>query len=126
MRKAASIFSLACGVMMLLVWGVLLSTGNAPELRTKPLEAVFLLAAEFLTAASLIVGGWGSLSRKSWSFTMQLVALGMLLYCAVFSVGVVGQQDNLLATGFFVVVAPLTAIFSANFIVKSKKEGGVP
>ncbi len=126
MRKAASIFSLVCGVMMLLVWGVLLSTGNAPELRTKPLEAVFLLAAEFLTAASLIVGGWGSLSHRSWSFTMQLVALGMLLYCAVFSVGVVGQQDNLPATGFFVVVATLTAIFSGNFIGESKKEGGVP
>ncbi len=126
MRKAAAIFSLACGMTMLVVWGILLGTGNMPELRTKTLEAVSLLAAEFLMAASLIVGGWGTLSRKSWSFTMQLVALGMLLYCTVFSVGVFGQQDNLPATGFFVVIATLTAIFSANFIVKSKKEGGVP
>jgi hypothetical protein len=121
MRKAAAIFSLFCGLAMLMTWGILLGTGRVPELETTPLEAGFLLAAEFLTAFSLLLGGFGLLSGRSWGFNMDLAALGMLLYCTVYSVGVFSQGRNMPATGFFVVIALLAGLFSASFIVASRE-----
>ncbi len=83
MRKAAAIFSLFCGAAMLITWGTLLGTGRVPELNTTPLEAGFLLAAEFLTAFTLILGGFGLLSGRVWGFNTDVAGLGMLLYCTV-------------------------------------------
>jgi hypothetical protein len=123
MEKTASIFSIFCGIAMLVVWGILLATGKVNELRTSPYEAGFLLGAEFLTAFSLILGGVGLLTRKSWGLRADLLALGMLLYCTVYSIGVFRQAGNAPATGFFVVVATLAATFSAIFILESTKGG---
>ena len=95
MKKAASIFSLFCGVSMFVVWGILLVTGRVVELRTEPFGTIFLLGAEFLTSISLLIGGFGLLSSKSWGLRTDLAALGMLLYCTVFSIGVFGQQGNI-------------------------------
>lgn len=121
MKKAVSIFSLFCGVSMLAVWGILLATGQVVELRTSPLEAAFLLGAEFLTAVALILGGFGLLAGKTWGLRMDLAALGMLLYCAVYSTGVFGQAGNTPAAGFFIVIAALAALFSANFVLETLK-----
>ena len=121
MIKTTSIFSLFCGIAMLVVWGILLTTGQFIELRTSPFEAVFLLVAEFLTAVSLILGGFGLLTGKSWGLRTDLTALGMLLYCTVYSTGIFGQAGNAPAAGFFVVVAALAATFSTTFILESAK-----
>lgn len=123
MSKVAAIFSLFCGVSMLVVWGILLVTGNVTELRTSPFQAVFLLAAELLTAVTLILGGAGVFARKSWGLRTDLAALGMLLYCALFSVGVFGQAGNVPAAGFFGVIVILAAAFSTRLILESR-EGG--
>lgn len=123
MKKAASIFSLFCGVAMLIVWGSLLVTGQVVDLQTKPFETVFLLAAEFLTAISLIIAGFGMLTEKKWGLRADLAALGMLLYCTVFSIGVFGQARNIPAAGFFIVIVILAAIFSTVFIIESAKGG---
>lgn len=122
-RKIASIFSLFCGVSMLVVWGILLGTGQVVELQTEPFGTIFLLAAEFLTALSLLIGGFGLLARKNWGLRADLAALGMLLYCTVFSIGVFGQQGNIPATSFFIVIAAVAAIFSTMFILESAKGG---
>jgi len=116
MKKAASIYSLFCGAAMLAVWGILLATGQVVELRSSPFETVFLLGAEFLTATALIVGGMGLLTGKGWGLRADLAALGMLLYCAVYSIGVFGQTGNAPAAGFFCVITALAALFSATFI----------
>jgi hypothetical protein len=123
MIKTASIFSLFCGTAMLVVWGILLATGQFPELRSKPFEARFLLGAEFLTATALLLGGFGLLTGKSWGLRADLAALGMLLYCAIFSTGAFGQARNLPATSFFVVIAVLAFVLSAWFIFESIKGG---
>jgi hypothetical protein len=122
-RKTASIFSLFCGASMLVVWGILLATGQVVELRTEPFGTVFLLGAEFLTATSLLAGGFGLLTRKNWGLRADLAALGMLLYCTVFSIGVFGQQGNIPATSFFIVIAALAAMFSTIFVLESAKGG---
>ncbi len=121
MKKAASIFSLFCGVSMLAVWAILLAAGKVSELRTSPFEAAFLLGAEFLTAVSLILSGVGLLARKSWGVKANLAALGMLFYCTVYSTGIFGQAGNAPAAGFFAVIAALAGLLSIKFIYASKK-----
>lgn len=123
MIKTASIFSLFCGIAMLVVWGILLGTGQVVELRTIPFEEGFLLGAEFLTAVSLILGAFGLLTGKSWGLRADLAALGMLLYCTVYSTGVFGQAGNTPAAIFFSAIAALAFVFSARFILGSVKGG---
>ncbi len=124
MKTGAAVFSLFCGMSMLIVWGILLVSKNFTELQSKPFEAIFLLVAEFLTATSLLLVGIGLLTHQSWGLRADLAGLGMLLYCAVYSTGVFGQAGNGPAAGFFAVVAILAAVFSLGFVFK-KKEGGV-
>ena len=123
MKNAASIFSLFCGIAMLIVWAILLGTGNVTELQTSPFQVMLLLVAEFLTAVSLIFGGIGLLTRKRWGLRTELAALGMLLYCTVFSIGVFGQAGNIPAAGFFGVTGFLTAVLLSGFIFESVKGG---
>ena len=123
MRITASLFSFFCGFAMLVVWGILLTTGQFIELRTSPFEALFLLAAEFLTAVSLILGGFGLVTGKSWGLRADLAALGMLLYCTIFSTGTLGA-GNPPAAIFFGTIATLAFVFSARFVVEST-EGGI-
>jgi hypothetical protein len=118
MTKAASIFSLFCGIAMLVTWGVLLGTGQVTALKSSPFEAITLLAAEFLTAITLIIAGYGLLKKCSWGLRADLVALGMLLYCAVYSIGAVGQQ-GLAPAIFFAMITVLAALFSGKFILSS-------
>ncbi len=122
MNKAASIFSLFCGAAMYVTWGTMLATGQVPELKTETFETLFLLAAEFLTAASLLVGGFGLLTKKSWGSRMDLAALGMLLYCTIFSTGALGA-DSTPAAIFFGTIATLAFVFSAHSVFESVKGG---
>ena len=111
MTRAAAIFSILMGASLLATWVVLFAVGQVPELYTSPFKTTLLLVAEALTGLSLIVGGYGLLARRVWGIKLQLVALGMLLYCAIFSCGELGQ-GNPLAAIFFGAVATLAFIFS--------------
>jgi hypothetical protein len=123
MIRIASIFSFFCGIAMLVVWGFLLATGQVAELRTSPFETLFLLGAEFLTATALLIGGFGLVTGKCWGLRADLAALGMLLYCTIFTTGVYGQSGNLPGAIFFAVIATLAFVFSTRFILESAKGG---
>ncbi len=123
MKRATSIFSLFCGGAMLVVWTVLLATGKVVELKTTPIEAIALLCAEFITATLLILGGLGVLAQKTWGLRTDLVALGALLYSAVYSIGVFSQGGNIPAAIFFVAITVLAVIFSSTNIFESAKGG---
>ena len=113
--KAAAIFSILIGASLLSTWGVLFAAGRVPELHTNPFSTTLLLVAEALTGLSLIVGGYRLLTRQVWGLKLQLVALGMPLYCTIFSCGELGQ-GNLLAAIFFGTVATLAFIFSWSLV----------
>jgi hypothetical protein len=112
MTRALSIFSLFCGLGMLGTWGTMFILGKVPELKTAPIGTGFLLAAEFLTAGALLLGGYGLLAHQAWGLRVAAIALGMLLYCSIYSIGVFGQAGNRPATAFFVAIALLTLLFS--------------
>jgi hypothetical protein len=116
MVKIISFFSLFCGTGMLLVWILLLLGDQVPELTTSPFQTIFLLAAEVITAISLLIGGYGLLTRRHWGLHADLAALGMLTYCAIFSIGVFGQQDNIPAMTFFAVISMLAIVFTSKFV----------
>jgi hypothetical protein len=116
MTKAAAIFAILMGVLMLLVWGALLVTGQEPEVSAGTPPALFLLAAEFLTAFSLIVGGYGLYTRRKWGLRAALVALGMLLYCVIFSIGVFAGRGIAPAVAWFIFVTVAAAFFVGHLL----------
>ena len=64
------------------------------------------------------MGGFTLLARKNWGLQIDLTALGMLLYCVVFSTGVFGQAGDAPAAIFFAVIAVLAAGFATIFILR--------
>ncbi len=120
-RSAAS-FAVLMGVLMLATWIFLLVTGY-PALYSEPFGTALLLIGEFLTAFSLIAGGLGLLSGRKWGMKVMLVALGMLLYCVIFSTGSFGQQGILPAAAWFLMVA-LATLFVVGGLIRGS--GAVP
>jgi hypothetical protein len=118
-RNLAIAFSIFVGIGMLATWTILLATGNVPDLQTSPREASFLLLAEFITAILNLIAAYGLLRHRNWGIAIDLIALGMLLYCAIYSIGVFSQQANIPATIFFVIMALLAGMISGRLITQS-------
>jgi len=108
--KAIAFFTILMGLAQMATWVVLFSLGMVPEIVTQPFGTWLLLIAEFLTGLALVIGGYALLVRKPWGLHLELAALGMLLYCTVYSTGVFGQQGNTPAAAFFAVVALLSSL----------------
>lgn len=109
-RKIVPAYSLVVGVMMVAMWSVFAVTGQIPELETSPNEIAFHLAAEFLTAFALIVGGLGLALRRRWGYAVNLVALGMLAYTVVVSPGYYAQTGDYAFVGMFAILMALTLL----------------
>ncbi len=116
MNRAAAIFSILMGVALSSTWIILFAIGQVPEISTKPFETSLLLTAEFLTAASLIGSGYGVLTHRRWGQWVNLVAMGMLLYCVVNYIGVLAEQGTWPAVAFFSLVTVLTVTFITDFL----------
>ncbi len=122
MKKIAAIFSILMGVAMSGTWGFLLLSNQFSEIRTLPLQSGYLLVAEGLTAAALILAGYGVLSRQRWAPALMLVALGELVYCTIHYAGELGQSGSLAGLGFFSAVAAGGLVFSACLVISAGKQ----
>lgn len=111
LRKAAAAFAIVVGVMIFAQWGAFIALGEVDELATEPVRISFHLAAEFLTAAALIVAGCGLLKGRDWAFPVYMVSLGMLSYTIVVSPGYFAQDGELVFVGMFAVLWLLTIVF---------------
>jgi hypothetical protein len=116
MNKAIPLFSILMGLAQMATWVILFGLGQVPEIATQPFETWMLLVAEFLTGLALVFGGYALLSRRRWGLRLELAALGMLLYCTVYSTGVFGQQGNFPAASFFAIVALLSGVSIGSFM----------
>lgn len=117
MTKAAAIFSILMGVMMLGTWFYLFLSNQFPQARTLPIQTGYLLVAEFLTSVALIVAGYGILSQWKWALPLILIALGELIYCTVRYAGELGQGGSLAGLAFFTAVAAFGIIFAVYLII---------
>ncbi len=122
MYKAAAIFSIAMGVMMLGTWAFLLLTDQFPAIRTVPLQTGYLLTAEFLTGAALVAGGIGVLKAYAWAPPLLLIAIGELIYCTVRYAGELGQGGSLPGLIFFSAVGLAGVVFACLLIVSGGRQ----
>ncbi len=114
-RKAAAIYSIFMGTSMIVIWIMFYTTGEIPEIYSKPIEIGMHVAAEIVTAIALIVGGLGILINREWGFQIYLISMGMLMYTLIMSPGYFIQQGELAFAGMFAIFI----IFAVSFIVLS-------
>lgn len=112
----AAVYAVVVGLGMIGQWAYSLATKQVPELATEPLRIRFHLAAEFVTAIALIVGGLGLLTETSWGQDVYLIAMGMLLYTVIVSPGYFAQKGEWPMVGVFAVVLIL-ALVSLGLVV---------
>ena len=105
--KFAAWYGIAVGLCMFAQWGFFLIAGQVPEVQSEPIRLAFHLAAEFSTAAMLIIGGVALLYRKSWGPMLYFVAVGMVLYSVIVSPGYFAQQGQWIFVGMFAVLLVL-------------------
>jgi hypothetical protein len=79
---------------MLGMWFLLLFKREVPELKTKPTQIFFHLAAEFLTAGALIIGGIGFIVNQPWGLAIFFIAIGMAIYSTINAAGFYGQLKD--------------------------------
>ena len=112
----AAVFAVLVGLGMIGQWLFSLATGRVPELETEPLRIRFHLIAEFVTAASLLVGGIALLTSVMWGRWFYLLAKGMSLYTAIVSPGNFAEQGRWGQVGFFALLLVL-AVVSVGLVV---------
>ncbi len=115
-RRVVAGFAILMGTLLLGTWVVLFVVGAA-DYGSSVTEMVFLLVAEGLTGLSLVVGGTSAVLGRRWGVPTLLVALGTLLYCTIFSIGVFAGRGNVLAAAWVVLVSAVSAAGSV-FLVR--------
>ncbi len=108
--KFAAIFSLVVGLGMIVQWTLSYLSHQIPELKTEPIRIGFHLAAEMITALSLISSGIALLLGAGWAVPCFLVAAGMLLYTSIVSPGYFAQGGQWGWLGMFSAIIVLTII----------------
>ena len=121
-RKTAAIFSIFVGVSMIGMWLMFYFTNSIPELATEPARITMHLAAEFVTAITLILGGWGLIKLKTWGEQLYLLATGALIYTMIQSPGYFLQTGE---SGFVVMFAVLM-ILALVILVKLLRKAHKP
>ncbi len=110
-----AVYAVVVGIFMIGFWGLLVARGKA-ELRDRPWDMRCHLAAEFATAALLIVSGAGALLGIGGISSVALLALGMLLYTVINSAGFYAGRRNWPMVGMFSVLTVLTVVAVAGML----------
>lgn len=113
MKKTTSVFSVIIGCSMIIMWGMLLFTGQVKELADEPFRISAHLFSEGLTAVLLIWGGLRSLKHEDTLDPIHLVSMGMLLYSTLTAGGYYLQLEDWIMTFLFVFVFLTTGVFVA-------------
>jgi len=119
-KKITASFCILIALSMIGLWGMLLVTGNVPELETEPFAIAFHFVAEFVTALALLVSGYGFFKNKKWSSVFFLLSIGALLYTAINSAGYYVQLGSFEMVLMFAVIF-ITAIILTYLCYKNMK-----
>ena len=117
----AAYYGIVVGILMFAQWGFFLAAGQVPEVQTEPIRLAFHLAAEFITAAGLVITGIGLLKKWTWARGWFLAAVGMVIYSEIVSPGYFAQQGQWIFVVMFAVLlagAILAAIQVAKTLFK--------
>jgi len=121
-RKITAVYSLLMGLSMFGMWTMFWIVGEIPELETEPIRIGMHLAAEFVTAVLLIVGGIALL--KSWKHSINLFqfSMGMLIYTLIQSPGYFAEQGELAFVAMFAIFLLIAGILLIGSF-KNPEEG---
>lgn len=120
-KKIAALYSVIIGIAMIGMWLLFIATDQVSELKTEPLRITYHLIAEFLTAALLLIAGFGLFTNQKWGFHIFLISLGMLLYTVIVSAGYYAEKGEIAMIGMFSIFQILTIIFIILSFYKFKK-----
>lgn len=114
MRKFANIYSVFIGVGMIVIWSILLLSGQVLELTTEPFRIIAHIFSELITAVFLIVGGILSIKQTLNANAVHLISLGMLFYSVLTAGGYYLQKGDMVMTTMFAALIVLTSVFIFN------------
>jgi len=120
-RTVASIYSIAVGTLMVLMWSVLYFSDSIPELLKEPYRIFMHLIGEFTTAFVLMAGGIGLYWERKWGYNIYLLGTGMLIYTLIVSSGYYLQNKNLEFVGMFVLLFIITMKLLISFLKLNKE-----
>jgi len=113
MWRSATVFAFGAGGIILAVWlWRYFSGGLAAEFAANALLAWGQLAGEVLTAAALIVAGYGLVTNAGWARKFYLVATGMLLFAGVHGLGRYAGSGDTGVVILYLVVGVLAITFA--------------
>jgi hypothetical protein len=115
MVQIISFYTIAMGAALLLTRLAQFLTGQL-HLESISILLIVSLCAEMLTGFGLILSGVGTLFRLRWAAPVQWIALGMLLFCAVFNWGTVSQRGDQADSIFFAVSAVITMVIMGHSV----------
>jgi len=98
------LFSLFVGFSMVILWCLLLFTGQVPELKPSPFTTITHISAETLTGIFLIIAGYGLIKQYFWANKFFLLASGMLMYATVQAVGYYIDHSSPFFVGLFILL----------------------
>ena len=120
--RIASLYGIFSGSLMIVTWIMLLGAGMVPELETEPIEMIIVVIAELLTAVSLIIGGYGLYSDRSWGYHVFVLAIGMLYYSTMANLGYSAQLLDFIQSGLMVMFLILNTIILYKLYNSSTRE----
>jgi hypothetical protein len=118
MEKQTS-FAVIVGSSMIIMWIFLILTGQVPEYEYKPIETLFSIAADNITAILVLIGGIGVYKKKSWGNKLFLVSMGALFYSLMIAIGYYSQLRQYIMLVLFI---PIFAgmMYFVNQILRTK------
>ena len=117
-RRIASLYSITVGMSMMGMWIFFLASGKVPELQSVPIETAFSILADNLTAAMLLIGGYGLYIGRRWGLHSYLVSLGALFYSLMIAIGYYAQREDVVFVGVF---APILLLMIAFYALSFKQ-----
>ena len=120
MKKVIGIISIIIGLGILGLWGMLLLTGNVPELVSAPISITFHLIAEFSMGILMLISGIALLCRARWASWLFVLSSGLVIYAVINSAGYYGQAGNWAMVGMFMGLLVVTVVLGA-LLIKSIK-----
>ena len=114
-------FQVVTGVSIAGLWGMLVATGQVPEIDQGRVDIWFHLAAELLTAGLLVTAGVAVLRRSSRGRPLAAVALGALAYTTINSPGYYAESGDWAVVGLFALLFAATVAAICGFVVSSQE-----
>jgi hypothetical protein len=87
MKKGLGILFTFNGLSMFIVWPLLITFNQAPEIQTNPVYMLFHLVAEFLVAFFCLISGLGILLDKKWAHGLYYPTSGLFLSAGYLAIG---------------------------------------